>query len=159
MINIRIELELEINKASIQRTPAQRIFTDVFKGKINKSMPQEPGATLRDDQIKHAFRWDYKTCSILYEDVINYENCIDQIIILLDKVNNAVPIGSVSQRLLRTFWILPSRYDFPTLETRYRPIFIKENSLFQNIYDSTVIIECKIDSKELHHQSGDSGQR
>ena len=52
------------------------------------------------------------------------------------------------------FWAIPTKYDFVTLETRHRNLFIKDNPLFSDIYDSTVIIESKKGSGEFHHQSG-----
>jgi hypothetical protein len=153
MINIRIELELIFDKTSVALTPAYSIFSKLSDAKSPKP-PHEPGVTLRNEQIKRAFKWDYNSCGILYEDVINYNDCLAQFVKLLDEVNNIVPIGKISTQVLRTFWVIPVKYDFAALETKHRNMFIKDNVLFNNIFDSTFVIESKIDSADFHHQSG-----
>ncbi|MDO9333597.1 MAG: hypothetical protein Q7T57_03635 [Dehalococcoidales bacterium] len=154
MINIRIELELTIDKMSEAPTPAHIIFDKLSDSNRPRIPPKEPGVAIRDEQIKRAFRWDYKSCSILYEDVSNYDNWIAQIIKVLDDVNNAVPIRKITEEVLRTFWVIPTKYDFSTLESKYRFMFIKDNPLFSNILDSTIVVESRIDLGEFHHQSG-----
>ncbi|MBM2825308.1 MAG: hypothetical protein HW402_972 [Dehalococcoidales bacterium] len=154
MINVRIEIELTLDKMSVARTPSHEVFIKLTDGKLLRKPPQEPGVSIRDESIKRAFKWDYESCSILFEDVSNYDNCIAQLINILDDVNNTVPIKKISGIVLRTFWIIPTKCDFQTLESKYHRTFIKDNPLFSNSFDSTVVLEIKIDSLELHHQSG-----
>jgi len=154
MINVRFELLLNFGEPKVL-TPAQSIF-QAFGGKPSTILrPEEPGVTIREEQGKHAFNWQYDSCGIIYEDVNDYNECINKFINILEKIHNIAPIKQLSQRVIRTFWILPTKYDFQSLESKFRSTFIKEvPALFSNYFDSTIVIDSIIDSWALRHQSG-----
>ena len=87
MINIRFELALTLDKQSVILTPASALFLKINNGKPPKTSPKEPGVNIRDDIAKRDFKWDYKSCSIVYEDVTNFDDCLVQLIKLLDETS------------------------------------------------------------------------
>lgn len=155
MIIVRLELILEFQENTKIRTPARSVF-EILGGQVSDvQKPREPNAIIRREKEKFAVRWDYDSCKILHEDVYNYGECIKDIITLLEKINKVAPIGSLSCKKLITFWILPTdKYDFKSLELKYRQAFIKENELFTDCIDSSVVVDMKRDGLVLSHQSG-----
>jgi hypothetical protein len=152
---IRLELALEFDKNTRVMTPAQSI-SKVLGEQVQEEIESlEDRAVIRHEKNKYAVRWDYDSCGILHEDVDNYQDCFKQIVSILEKINQAVPIGNLSSRIFRMYWILPAdKYKFESLEQKYRQVFIKENDLFNNCLDSSAIVEMQYDGWVLHHQSG-----
>jgi len=111
---------------------------------------------VRDEKDKFGVRWDYEECGIIKEDIGDEKECINTFVATLESINNVAPLGKLSMRYLRVDWIFPvsDKYDFKTLEVKYRQAFIKENELFRECYDSSVVIDMKYDQLTLHHQSG-----
>lgn len=153
---IRYETILEFLKESRVTTPAQ----SVFKALSNRDAPEtgrprEPGVRIRDDKDKVEVVWDYDSCKIVHEDMASYDDCIQKTIILLHKIKSVVPIPKLSSRRVIMYWILATKkYDFKSLELKYRENFIKESTIFDNCFDSSIVIDMKRDKYILHHQSG-----
>ena len=81
--------------------------------------------------------------------------CISTFIKTIGTVNKVAPIGKVSSKTLRVYWILPvNKYDFGNLEMKYRQMFIKDSGIFSNCVDSTIVIDMKYDKWKFSHQSG-----
>lgn len=153
---IRFETILEFLGESRVTTPAQSIYKALSNVDIPKEQrPREPGVRIRDEKQKHAIRWNYNSCGILYEDTQDHAVCIKNTITVLDKINRVAPIAKLSLRKLIIFWVLPAaRYNFKSLESKYRENFIKQSTIFDNCVDSSVVIDMKCDKGILHHQSG-----
>lgn len=114
---------------------------------------------VRRGKEKFAARWDYAKCSMLKEDVDNSNECINEFIETIETINGVAPIGKLSSRNIRVDWVLPvnDKYNFKKLEVEYRRIFIKQTSLSNKAYDSSVLLDIKCDQGILHHQSGPMG--
>jgi hypothetical protein len=153
MNNIRFELLLTSSEPIVS-TPAQSIFR-AFGGDPNTPMkPNEPGVTIRNENKKYALNWKYNSCGLVFEDVMDHNECIGKIIDILKKINEIAPMKRLSERTLRTFWSIPVKQDFRNLEKIYRSKFMKDVSMFNDYTDSSIVIENAIDSWVLHHQSG-----
>jgi hypothetical protein len=89
------------------------------------------------------------------ESVTNSDECVRQMVALLQTINKVAPIGKLSRRELITHWILPAEgYRFKSLEQKYRETFVTHQPAWKNVFDSSVIIDMRINDLILHHQSG-----
>jgi len=155
MIIVSLELTLDFAESTQLRTPARAIF-EALGGKVKEERrPHEPAANIRNSREKTAVRWDYKSCNMVQEDVDDIPKCISNFTKTIETVNKVAPVGKISCKRLRVYWILPvSKYDFKSLEMKYRQMFIKDSEIFSNCTDSTVVIDMKCDKWKLSHQSG-----
>jgi len=73
----------------------------------------------------------------------------------LEIINSAAPITKISSKQLVTNWIIPARKQtFSALEELYRRRMMAEGKFMHGTYDSSVVLDMKIDDCILHHQSG-----
>jgi hypothetical protein len=115
----------------------------------------EPGVEFRSPKKKQLVNWDTGSCRVVTESVTNSDECVRQMVALLQTINKVAPIGKLSRRELITHWILPAEgYRFKSLEQKYREIFITHQPPWKNVFDSSVIIDMRINDLILHHQSG-----
>ena len=137
-------------------TPALSLFRTLTEKAIPKAgRPREPGVRIRNTQKKRLILWNYDSCTVIYEDIPDYDFCIKNTVKLLDEINNTAPMPELDLKRLVINWILPiAKYDFKSLEQKYREHFFKQHPIFDNSVDSSVIIEMKRDKWVLHHQSG-----
>lgn len=152
----RFETYLEFEKKQRVATPALSIFR-VLTGKEEPpdERPREPGVRLRDAKLKTFFYWNYDSCTAIYEDNRRHDLCIANTVGMLDKIDKIAPMLGLDLVRLRVDWILPVvKYDFKSLEKKYREHFLKEYALFENCYDSSVVVDMKRNNWTLHHQSG-----
>lgn len=150
------EIHLGFSKKHKVATPASAIFR-ALTGKQEPSgdKPIEPGVRIRDEQQKQLIFWHYNSCTVLYEDRQDYDFCINGTVNLLDRIDKIAPIRELELMRFRADWILPVvNYDFKSLEQKYREHFIKQHAIFDNCYDSSVVIYMKRNKWTLHHQSG-----
>jgi hypothetical protein len=155
MILSGVELVLDFAKSTRLPTPARAVF-EALGGQVREGkQPREPIATIRNAKGKTAVRWDYESFNIVQEDVDDIPKCISTFIRTIETVNKVAPIGKVASKTLRAYWILPvGKYDFRNLEVKYRQAFVKDNELFSNCVDSTIVIDMKYDKWKFSHQSG-----
>lgn len=153
---IRFETKLKFAKKSRVVTPAYSVLKALTdKEPPEEQRPKEPGVLIRNEQQKHAVRWDYDECGILYEDTAEHNNCIKDTVRVLDMINHVAPITQINWRELIIYWILPTpKYNFKSLELKYRENFIKPSAIFHRCVDSSVAIDMKYDDCILHHASG-----
>ena len=156
-MNIRVvELKIEFAEETRLRTHATMV-AEVLGSEI-PGEEIEP-VLMREENSKFAVRWVYERCAIRKEDVDDIGGCIDIFISTIESINKVAPVGKLSSTILRVDWVYPnkSKSDFGELETKYRQSLVKSNELFQNICDSSVIIDMKYGNLMLHHQSGIMG--
>jgi len=97
----------------------------------------------------------YNDCSIMSEDPTDHRQTITRTLSILENINDATPISKIKLQRLRIFWIRPVRnYEFKPLKRKYRQCFIKEKEIFDNCFDSSVVLEMSRGRLNLHHQSG-----
>jgi hypothetical protein len=153
---IHFETRLDFFQETKLSTPAQSVFKALTGQKYiaSERRPREPGVRIRRENENLMVLWNVDSCLIIYEDMPS-EHCIQETIKLSDTISKVAPIGKLSSRMVRLFWILPvARYDFKTLELKYRENFIKQSTMFENCTDSSVILDMRCDNCVLHHQSG-----
>jgi len=155
---IRFETLIDFSEESRVATPAESVFKALTgKDSLPRGKPREPGVRIRNEKERRAIVWHYDSCSILFEDMPDHNYCIDSTIKSLEKINVVAPLHRLKSRSLIIFWILPTpKYDFKSLEAKYRESFIKRSPIFDNCIDidASVIIDMKYDNCILHHQSG-----
>jgi len=150
------EASLRFSKKHTVATPSLSIFR-ALTGKEEPSggKPSEPGVRVRDEQQKNLVFWHYGSCTVLYEDRQDHDFCINGTVDLLDRIDKIAPIRELELMRFRADWILPIvQYDFKALEQKYREQFIKQHPIFDNCFDSSVVIYMKRNGWTLHHQSG-----
>lgn len=116
----------------------------------------EPGFNLkvREDKDKVSVAWRPSSCYIVMELVADREHCTATIASLLEEINEVAPVGEITRRVT-TYWILPApRYDFASLERKYRETMIVQNVISNSAFDSSAIFDIRADKWTLHHQSG-----
>lgn len=152
----RFETYLLFSKRDTVATPSLSIFR-ALTGKEEPSggKPGEPGVRVKDEQQKNLVFWHYSSCTVLYEDRQDRDFCINSTVNLLDRIDKIAPIRELELRRFRADWILPVvKCDFKALEEKYRGHFIKQYPIFDNCFDSSVVIDMKRNGWTLHHQSG-----
>jgi hypothetical protein len=155
MFKSKIELTLDFAEETRLKTPA-KFFREVLGVDGFGSVEGEEHIVKRDEKAKFALSWRYSHCSMVQESKEDSQECIDLFISFLEKINAAVPIGKLSRTMLRVDLVFPSTNttQFKYLELCYRKTFIKDNGLFENIYDSSVVWDMDFGQWKLHHQSG-----
>lgn len=147
------ELRLTFAEGTKLRTHAGRVAQV-----LGSEVPEEEiePVIMRRNNAKFAVHWEYDYCAMVKEDVDNVAECINTFISTTESINKVAPIGQLSSKLLRVNWIYPNKgkSDFSQLEMKYRQSFVKNSELFQNAFDSSVIIDMKYGELILHHQSG-----
>lgn len=150
------ETYIRFSKREMVATPALSIFRELTgKEGPGGDKPREPGVRIRDERRKKLVFWDYSSCRVLYEDRQDHDFCINDAVDLLDTINKIAPIRELELTGFRADWILPVvKHDFKSLEQRYREHFMKEYPIFENCFDSSVVIDMKRNGWIFHHQSG-----
>ncbi len=145
VLDIAEEAKLHTHSYNVSKTLGEELSDEEYQPII-----------VRDEKNKFGIRWDYETCGIITENVENENDCINKFISTLESINKVAPFGKFSTRKLRVDWIFPvnEKYDFKTLELKYRHIFIKDNEIFKKCYDSSVVMDMSYEHIKLHHQSG-----
>lgn len=116
---------------------------------------EEPGVVIRSNKRKELVAWDKDSCSVVIESELAPSKCFGRMVTLLESVNKIAPIGDLSERRLITHWLLPSnRYNFKSLERRYRETMMIQQPIWGKTVDSSVILDTRIGNLTLHHQSG-----
>lgn len=147
-------VEIEFAEQNRLHTPARRVF-GALGGKASGPGPREPGTRVRIQDLRGLVSWHYDACEIRIEKIESRGACIDAIMRLLEIINSAAPITKISSRHLVTNWIIPARkHTFSALEELYRQRMMAERKFMQGTYDSSVVLDIKIDDYILHHQSG-----
>jgi hypothetical protein len=151
---VYFKVEIKFAEQNQLYTPAHRVFS-ALGGKDTAPKPSEPGTQMRIKDLRGLINWDYAGCKISIEEIESRDACIDVIMKLLEIINSAVPITKISSRELVTNWIIPARKQtFSALEKLYRQRMMTERKFMQGTYDSSVVLDIKIDDYILHHQSG-----
>ena len=120
----------------------------------------EPGVIFRSPKKRQLVGWGTDSCRVVMESVTNPDECFGKMVALLETINKVAPIGRLSKRELVTHWILPTEgHDFKSLELKYRGVFIAQQPIWENVFDSSVIMDIKVRDLILHHQSGAMGTR
>lgn len=154
MLLVHFDIEFEFNEATRLRTPAHKVF-DAFSGKLRGPEPREPGTNIRDEKQKFTVNWKYERCRIVLEETEDWSKCISTLTKLLEIINNVVPFGKLQNTNVDTEWILPAeKHDFTSLNEIYMRTFISPKDFMRDTYDSSIVLDSKIDDFILHHQSG-----
>ena len=148
----KFELILQFSDSTKVRTPIQNIAM-LLGEEANEEI--EPVISRRENE-KFAIRWDYDEVGILKEDVRNVRQCITKFLKTTEKINGMIPIGNVSKRRLVIDWIFPvnNKYSFKQLQHKYTNLFIINDKLVRNTFDSSVLLDYHSKQGILHHQSG-----
>ena len=148
----KFELILQFSDSTKVRTPIQNIAM-LLGEEANEEI--EPVISRRENE-KFAIRWDYDEVGILKEDVRNVRQCITKFLKTTEKINGMIPIGNVSKRRLVIDWIFPvnNKYSFKQLQHKYTDLFIINDKLVRNTFDSSVLLDYHSKQGILHHQSG-----
>jgi hypothetical protein len=138
-----------------------KMYTSAVSEVLGEQMLEEEyePCVVRKEKEKLAIYWRYDSCGILKEDVSNVQEVIKKFSTTIEIINGVAPIRKLSSKRLRIDWVMPvnSKYDYKNLEMKYRKAFIRENPLFKEGYDSSVVLDMKYDKLVLHHQSGAMG--
>ena len=135
----KFELILQFSDSTKVRTPIQNIAM-LLGEEANEEI--EPVISRRENE-KFAIRWDYDEVGILKEDVRNVRQCITKFIKTTEKINGMIPIGNLSKRQLVIDWIFPvnDKYSFKQLQHKYTDLFIINDKLVRNTFDSSVLLD------------------
>lgn len=153
---IRFETRLTFSKKSKPITPAQAVFKIITSPNSKPITPPfEPGVEYNNESTKNSIKWDYDSCSVLYEKIDSPDTSISDTISVLENINKAAPIGQLGNTILTMYWYMPTKIDnFHDLEKKYRNRVICSLSICEGCLDSSVILELAQDKNILHHQSG-----
>lgn len=152
---IRFEVKIRYASDTRPHTPAQIVAESIIGPHITKGQTPQESVSFKDEKAKCVVRWDYKLCSVVYEDIDNHESCISKTIKAFENINKSVPIRKWANIEALLFWLLPTpSYEFKALEQKYRGWFTNNNPLFVNVVDSSLIIDSEVGNNMLHHQSG-----
>lgn len=154
IIHLQIELEFagEFRSYSI----SQQIYK-ALTGRQPYTIEEmlEPGVILRSPKRKQLVSWNTYSCSVVMESITNPEECFIKMEAILEIINKVAPMSKLSKRQLITYWILPTEsYSFKSLEHKYRDALYTQQTIWKNVYDSSIITDIKVDELILHHQSG-----
>jgi hypothetical protein len=152
---IHIEIELDFAEEFSSYSISQQLHK-ALTGKTSAAEELiEPGVEFRSPKKRQLVNWDTGSCRVVMESVTNSDECVRQMVALLQTINKVAPIGKLSRRELITHWILPAEgYRFKSLEQKYRETFVTHQPAWKNVFDSSVIIDMRINDLILHHQSG-----
>jgi len=115
----------------------------------------EHSVMLRFTEDKLTVIWTPALCRVILEKVSSFDDCIATILDLLQTINETAPIRELRHRRAFTHWILPTpKYDFTSLEKKYRKTMIADTVITNLAFDSSVIIDSAVNDWMLHHQSG-----
>lgn len=113
------------------------------------------GVNIRVDKDKMTVAWNPTGCRITMENISDRDHCLKMILSGLQTIDSAAPIGKLSSNRFFTHWILPTpKYDFVSLERKYRETMIVPSDITRDTYDSCIILDIKVGKLTLHHQSG-----
>ncbi len=158
---IHLEIELDFAEEFTSYSISQQLYK-ALAGRPPHPVEKtpEPGVILRSPKRKQLVGWDTNSCRVAIESVTNPEECFSEMVVLLETINKVAPIGKLARKQLITYWLLPTEnYSFKSLEQKYRQTLITEQPIWKNAFDSSVIIDIKVDDLILHHQSGPMGTR
>jgi hypothetical protein len=151
---IHTEIVLDFTEEFRFYSVSQQLYK-ALTGKTSTAEELVEPVEFRSPKKKQLVNWDTDSCRVVMESVTNSDECIRQMVALLQTINKVAPIGKLSRRELITHWILPAEgYRFKSLEQKYREMFITSQPTWQNVFDSSVIIDMRINDLILHHQSG-----
>jgi hypothetical protein len=152
---IHLELALEFTEEFSSHSISQQLHKALTGKTSSDKEPIEPGVELRSQKKRQLVTWDTSTCRVVTESISSYDECIIQMAALIETINKVAPIGKLSKKEFISYWILPAEnYSFKSLEQKYRENFIIQKPIWNNIFDSSVIIDMRIKDSVLHHQSG-----
>jgi len=108
----------------------------------------------RDDKM--FVHWNPKFADVYVERFDNHQVSLNKLNFVLEQVDKVHAIIKTANIRFFTCWMIATpKYTFVELEEKYRNTMIKQNNLFESVFDSSVIVETKIDNElVLHHQSG-----
>lgn len=156
---VHFGIEFEFDETTEPNSPAHKVF-DAFGGKTPKIKPTEPGVSVKSEQQKFEINWKYERCRIRTEDTDDRNKCISTITKLLEMIDNTVPIGKLQNTQIYTEWILSSKlHDFASLNEIYMRKLISPKKFMRGTYDSSVVLDSRVDDFILHHQSGPMMQK
>jgi hypothetical protein len=152
---VHVELRIEFDETTMQRTPANKVFRAFGGGAKAKGAPREAGAKISIDNIKTVIRWNYDSCQIVIEKQQDYSKHQALLMEFLQQIDSAVPIGNIRSRTLRTEWVLPiPDVDYASLNASYQQKLIVPHDFTSNASDSSIVVDIRIGDSVLHHQSG-----
>lgn len=153
---IHLEIELDFAKEFRSYSISQQLYK-ALTGRWPDTVEEisEPEVIFRSWKRRQLVSWCTDSCSVTMESVANPEECFDKMVALLETINRVAPIGGLYRRQLVTHWLLPTdNYSFKSLEQKYRETFITQQPIWKKVFDSSVIIDVKLNDLILHHQSG-----
>ena len=156
-------IHLEIELDNVEEFSSYSISQQLYKELTGRTPyvveeATEPGVIIRSRKKKLWINWETDSCRVAIESIANPERCFEEMTAIIDTINKIAPIGELSKRHLITYWLLPvENYSFFALERKYRDVFLKQQPIWNDVFDSSVIIDTKINKLVLHHQSGAMG--
>lgn len=113
------------------------------------------GVNIKVAEKKMLVSWNPTGCRITMENISDRDHCLKMILSSLQRIDSVAPIGKLSVNRFFTHWILPTpKYDFVSLERKYREAMIVPSDITRGTYDSSIILDIKVGKLTLHHQSG-----
>lgn len=152
LVHISIDIKFEENAELY--TPARKVFT-ALGGKIPKTLPREPYVSIRREKLKALVNWRYNGCRITLERTENRNECVNLAVQFLETIDSVVRIGNMQRVDVNTNWILPTpRHNFASLNELYMQTLMSQKKFMEGTFDSSVILDGRIDDLILSHQSG-----
>lgn len=155
-----IQFVLLLRFAEQKRTnPLSSQVLETLGGKIpeKRQSPDVPmeGMELKVNAKKATINWDTNSCLVRIEELSNEERTIETVLSFVDRINKIAPIEKIAMREFTVNWILPApKHDFASLEKFYRANMIAKNEISDLAYDSSTVIDIKVDKYSIHLQSG-----
>ncbi len=155
---LSIELRFDFAEKFREYSLSQKV-----RGAITGKAPEESKQQVEEEVLvrslkrKLAVRWNGQSLGVVLEEIRNIDNFIEITIPLLNKINEVAPINNLTRRTV-VEWLLPTpKYDFAALEKKYREIMIGRQFVQNGTFDSSVVLDIKVNNWTLHHQSGAMG--
>jgi hypothetical protein len=157
---IHLEIELDFAQEFKSLSISQQLHKALTGKKSSDEEQVEPRVEFSSPKKRQLVEWDVNSCRVVIESVTSLDECFGKMVALLETINNVAPIGKLCRREFITYWILPTEsFNFKLLEQKYRAIFTTQQPVWKNVFDSSVIIDMKINELIFHHQSGAMGTR
>jgi hypothetical protein len=153
---VHFELRLTFAEKLHEFTLSEKI-REALTGEISKKNKDEPeeSVQVRFSKNKLAVRWTKESFWIAQEESLNIDDFIKNCDKFLEKINTLDTINKFKEKRLITHWLLPmSNYNFPELVKKYREVMLAQNSIYNDIIDSSALFDIKIGEGVLSHQSG-----
>lgn len=151
---VHFKIGFQFDETTSLHTPARKIF-QTLSGKATKAKASEPGANLKFEKSKLEIIWRYERCRVSMEDTDDSKKCLSMVKGILERIDNAAPMGKLNNTEILTEWILPAKkHDFNSLNELYEKTMICTKEFMPGRYDSSVILDSRTGDFVLHHQSG-----